>query len=515
MIVTVTLSTLVSSVLASLGVGLLVERLKKERELQESICNHGSIGILVVDRELTVVYMNRAMEKMLGRSSGEVVGRLKCHELCRCSVPPPAAPPGECGGQRALGGETVTNVELSCRDRYGHTLQVLASYSLVPSTAAGRARVIMMMRDITEKKKREAELETLTKATVDISSLNNIEDILGFLLGKSRQLIGCEAAFLGLLDSRGECLEIVRSEGIEPRAIEELGIIRLDRGDPLLQEAVGSSQAMVVKESLEGTVWSRMGISSCLLFPLNASGQVLGLMVLGARGSRRFNLEDLGVGSCLANLAALAIQNSRLYRQVEGEAILEERHRIAREIHDGLAQVLGFLLFKTRLARRFVESGKGDRALIEIDQMEQAVSDSQEDLRQSIYGLRLATRPGTEWVDLLREYALQFGELNGVEVGFVAKMEGKGGLPIRTQLELMRILQEALANVRKDARARRVDVLLSEEGESYILSICDDGCGFPLNTGRKPEGRRSFGLSSMRERAEKIGGNPHFSLHGR
>jgi signal transduction histidine kinase len=195
-------------------------------------------------------------------------------------------------------------------------------------------------------------------------------------------------------------------------------------------------------------------------------------------------------------------RTEELFEQVRRLAILEERDRLAREMHDSLGQVLGFVNLKTKVAEDLITRGRAADAGEELSQMRSAVQDAYEEVRQAILSLRSAPH-GQGLVPSLREYAGRLREQTGLDV----RIESADGIELAPAVEaqVIRIVQEALTNVRKHAGARSVVVRFGREGADVLVLIRDDGRGFDLGAVEAAKGLH-FGLLTMRERAESIGG---------
>jgi len=209
-------------------------------------------------------------------------------------------------------------------------------------------------------------------------------------------------------------------------------------------------------------------------------------------------------------LRVLRVFRFKTQRQVEEAerrrllAALEERERIAREMHDGIAQVVGFLNLRIRVARQMLSSGRLADAEAELDQIQRIVREAYSDIRQSIGSLRTATGLEQGLEAAIRESAADFSDQNGIPVE-LALDEGKGiSFPQEAEVQLVRIVQEALTNVRKHARATKVWIRLERHDGAALLAVEDDGIGFDPS-GSDARRRRCFGLETMRERAESIG----------
>jgi signal transduction histidine kinase len=200
-----------------------------------------------------------------------------------------------------------------------------------------------------------------------------------------------------------------------------------------------------------------------------------------------------------------AVQERSAVRQ---RAIVEERERIARELHDGLAQVLGYVNTKATAIRFLVKKNQTEAAEKQLLQLEQAARGLFVDVREAILGLRLTSQSDLKLAAMLTGYAQHFSQLADlpVEVTIAPSVE-KLALPAESELQLLRIVQEALSNVRKHSQASSASISVQNGGALVELTVSDNGCGFDPERVRHGEagGRPHFGLSTMRERADAIG----------
>ena len=200
-------------------------------------------------------------------------------------------------------------------------------------------------------------------------------------------------------------------------------------------------------------------------------------------------------------------ENARLQERLQSMAMVEERERIAREIHDSVGQVLGYVNTKAQAVTALLESGKITEAQAQLGQLEQAARSVYADLREAILGLRAATRSAGQLIPVVTEYAARFTDLSGVNVQVAVDGDpARFALAPATELHMVRIIQEALTNTRKHAQARSALVRFSADSDGVLVTIADDGIGFPFTDGATGN-RFGFGLQTMRERAETIGGS--------
>lgn len=244
------------------------------------------------------------------------------------------------------------------------------------------------------------------------------------------------------------------------------------------------------------------GLRSVAAVPLEAEGTVLGVAVMASVNDGQFALHHAEMLEALGAQLALAIRNAQLYHRLREVAVLEERYRLSREMHDTLAQTLGYLGLQAGRALRLVESGETRQAAEELKRMGDVIREAYLDVREAIDDLRLTAGGGAGGLEAaLRQMVDAFHERTGIPVNLEADAPGLAVAP-EVQLQLLRIAQEALANVRKHSAASRVDVHLRAEDGQLELSVADDGRGFD------PAGaaaRGHHGLAAMRERARAIG----------
>jgi signal transduction histidine kinase len=206
----------------------------------------------------------------------------------------------------------------------------------------------------------------------------------------------------------------------------------------------------------------------------------------------------------MADVLALALANRRLVAQAARIAVLEERDRIARELHDGLAQMLATMTLQSEHGRAVLAGGNVHAARVAFDHIERACSAAYADVREAIVGLR--DDLDRDFLTALRETAERFSDATAIVVDMHGDLGSAQLTPMAT-LQLLRVVQESLTNIRKHASATHVAIALSASADpaQVVLSICDNGIGFdPDHVPRV--GRQHFGLLVMRERLESLGG---------
>jgi signal transduction histidine kinase len=356
-------------------------------------------------------------------------------------------------------------------------------------------------------------------AAMVVQSLD-LREVLELGLEKVLQVTGQEAAEIHLLDLNERTMTTKASiggpEGFQMR--EEVIVL----GECLCGLAVLNDEPLIVPD-IQGDArvtrlsCVRFGFQSAACIPLRVKGRSIGVLTVHGRDKQHFGVEDTELLVAAANQLATAIENARLYAEMETRvealsqklqlmAVIEERERLAREMHDGLAQTLSLLSMQVGQARSLASSGDVAAVSTELSEMSRVIDAGYEEVREAITNLRLAAPKGAGWVDWLQEYVYDFG----VRYDVSAEMQIPAGLtplvlPPYQEVHLTRIVQEALNNVRKHSGAGQVQMVLIPNGRKLKLRIEDDGRGFDV---KRVLGRRGrYGLSTMQERAELLGGS--------
>ncbi len=232
--------------------------------------------------------------------------------------------------------------------------------------------------------------------------------------------------------------------------------------------------------------------------------QVLGVLLAGSNHPQAFHPRQEAILQTVSAQAALLVENERLFRSLEYKVVIQERTRLAREIHDGLAQTLAFLKLQAAQMQSYLEKGDLTRLSKVLKENYQVLADAYLDTRQSIDNLRLTPVAGLEtW---LEQAAVDFEANNsGLQVDRqvpALSAAWVNALSPEIQAQLIRIVQEALNNIRKHAHAKQVCIYMREWQDELVIEIQDDGQGFDAD--EVPE-LSQHGLRGMRERADMIG----------
>jgi len=336
---------------------------------------------------------------------------------------------------------------------------------------------------------------------------------LGELLDNSLAAIlantSAEAAEVWLSEGESE-LALAHHRGLAPEAFRERLRLRVGEGLPGLVAERGKpivvhdlpAEKRFVRDGVK-----RLGFESFCALPLRGGDGIYGVLCVAARDREAMRDEaERGLLEGIAERLSAAIENSRLHERVLDAAVLRERERIARELHDGLAQVLGYINTQTLAVRKLLASDRTDEAGVQLEAMEKAAKRVYADVREGIFSLRTPVSGSDRLADAVRAHLRNYRELPGAPAE-LRVLEDREVPPLSpaSEMQLMWVVQEALTNVRNHARADSAAVRFSLDGDALVLSVEDDGRGFRPEQ-RARTGWPHFGLRIMRERAEAIGG---------
>ncbi|MFV2064968.1 MAG: GAF domain-containing sensor histidine kinase, partial [Chloroflexota bacterium] len=239
--------------------------------------------------------------------------------------------------------------------------------------------------------------------------------------------------------------------------------------------------------------------------PLRGPDGHVGELCVTRAGGPPFDTRETDLLRALADMAAVAVRTAQL-REAENQMVtLAERDRIAREMHDSLAQVLGVIHLQLRSIAGTPEVSEGPVG-VQLDELADVADEAYRDVREAILGLRETISADKGLEGTLRDYLAKYSRQTGISARLVCALSPDDVLPPRSEVQLLRVVQEALTNVRKHAGASSVVVRLEDDGHGPVLSVEDDGSGFdPQLLAESMSG--GFGLASMRERVDQVGGN--------
>ena len=351
------------------------------------------------------------------------------------------------------------------------------------------------------------ELLALHAAGLDVASELSLDAVLKKVVDQARQLVGAKYGALSVV-GKDHRIEAFVTSGISTDDRAKIGAPPVGHG--LLGVPLYEGERLRLADishdpRRHGFPANHPPMRSLLAVPITCKGPFVGNLYLTEKeGAPQFAVEDEDTLERFATQAAIAIDNAHLHQQVADLAIAEERLRIAHEMHDGLAQVLGYVNTKVQAANAYIRRSDNANAAVQLNELADAARAAYVDVREGIVGLRTLPDPDRSLADALREFIDRWREQSGID----AELAIDDDLHLRPnyELQLVRIVQEALTNVRKHARATKATVGIHRRNGNVVTTITDDGVGF-YPGGRRHDGEfPRFGLHTMHERAAGIGG---------
>jgi signal transduction histidine kinase len=350
------------------------------------------------------------------------------------------------------------------------------------------------------------ELLALHTATQDVHGDLTLDKVLQRVVDQACTLLDARYGAISVITEQNRIESFVTS-GISDELRARIGPPPIGHG--LLGVVLNEGQRLRIPDLMadrrsHGFPPHHPPMHSLLAVPVVCKGPFKGNLYLAEKqGGIEFSPEDEETLDRFATTASIAIDNAYLHQRLNTLAVAEERLRIAHEMHDGLAQVLAYVNTKAQAVKEHLRNDRPDEAAKHLDQLAGAAREVYGDVRESIIGLRNAAVPGRSLGDALHDYARSWEAQHGIAVQ--VSVDRRIRLSDNAELQLQRIVQEALTNVRKHARAKQVEVSLEQEDGRVVAVVRDDGLGFnPEELGRAELPR--FGLSTMRERGPSIGG---------
>ncbi|MEU1040825.1 GAF domain-containing sensor histidine kinase [Streptomyces sp. NPDC005907] len=366
-------------------------------------------------------------------------------------------------------------------------------------------------------------LYAVSSALLAMSRHLEVRDVLKTIVASARELLDAEYAALGVPDDHGGFAQFV-VDGVSDAQWKAIGPLPRQHGilAAMLHEARAERLADVREDPrFEGWPAAHPEMSDFLGLPIRDGDDVLGALFLANKvrcseerpaapgpgreegdGLRcRFTEEDEELLTILAQHAAIALTNARLYERSRELTIAEERSRLAHELHDAVSQKLFSLRLTAQAAAALVDRDPS-RAKGELQQVAALAAEAVDELRAAVVELRPAALDEDGLVATLRTQIQVLDRAQAARVTF--ESSGVRALPAAQEEALLRVAQETLHNALRHSGAARVDVTLAKRGPGAVLTVADDGGGFEPHAIRSAG--RHLGLVSMRDRASGVGG---------
>jgi signal transduction histidine kinase len=413
-------------------------------------------------------------------------------------------------------GYRISYLEMPDLDRHGERRWLGMSCLGIPKDGK-LSRIWGVQRDVTARREAEEELQqrtielrALLAITRDLAGTLDLKPLLENLLSRLRTVFEFTGALVGMLD--GDQAVVAAYDG--PLPAETVLHLRVPSAGLLpLGELITTRQAMIlddirITELVSPEVWSAIALRlpgitvvsrSWLMAPLVAKNQVIGVLVLNHLETGRFTRRQGELAEAFADHAAVAIENARLYGEARQLAALNERQRLAAELHDSVSQAIYSISLAAHTGLANLDR-RPEHVRMLLNHILGLADAAFTDIRSLIFELRPESLARHGLVTAIERQAEGVHSREKVQVYLELGREPQ--VPIGVKEALYRIAQESMNNIVKHARAKTVWLRLAVEGAELCLEIRDDGKGFDPSV----EFAGHLGLRLMRERAQQLGG---------
>jgi signal transduction histidine kinase len=390
-------------------------------------------------------------------------------------------------------GERVLGVALIAAHASGHVF-TLDDMALAWGIANAVALAVDNARLYGETRRRLAESQSLQRVATALLEKLNLKDVLEIVCTEAQQLTGALGSTVFLLD--GDWLQVAFNTGVAL-----VTVARVPAEDSLIGSVVRNGQPFLTNSPTDEVeiFAGAHSPTSLLIVPLRVEGEVIGALNVSDRPGG-FTPEELRITTLFADEAAIAIHTARLHHRAEKAAVVEERQRLARDLHDSVAQGLYSVTLYAEASSRLLTSGQSAAAAEHLKALREISQEALREMRLLVFELHPPLLEQEGLVGALQARIEAVEARTGVQAEL--QVQGEEELPLVVKEELYRVAQEALNNVLRHAQAHHVTTRLHFSHDSVLLEIIDDGQGFVPGEREKA----GFGLRGMAERIHKLGG---------
>ena len=493
------------------------EALRYNEALLRRVMDILPVGVWILNRDSRIIRGNPEAIRIWSGAEYVAWREFEKYNAWHLDTGEPVTAENWAGSRAIQRGEITLDEELEIEAFDGIHRIILNSAIPLVTEQDGLIGAIAVNQDITERKQNEKELQaahaqlsTLLEISQSLVSTLDLDRLLNLIIEQLGKVMPYEAAAILILEQDQLMFRTIRGPATFQTLLNnqipkgELTYIEslLNRSETLYLSDLQGNRSLVdqIQKNLNLPSYSFDYLRSWLVLPLIAKGDLIGCLVLTHSQPDFYSSASRTISQAYANQVAVAIHNAQLYKQAGDNAALEERNRLARELHDSVAQALYSISLFIDATRMALKTNKPQVVESHLEELTLLSREAMSDMRLLIFELR---PPILERVGLIA--ALQ-SRLDAVETraGFQASFHSEGALRLspKQEGELYRIAQEALNNVIKHAQASQVKVQIIAEEKCVRITIVDDGIGFDPEIAESGGGQ---GFRNMRERATAIG----------
>ena len=483
-----------------------IERNRQQKEREAKILFDNSIdGIFIFDSNLKLIDMNNGAKVLSEWVLEDAVGVQTIYSLF------------EMENKIDFHNESLFNnriEETLLRKKDDDTQPVSITFSKIPNENRESEKIAAIVRDLTERKQMEnvirdlyqeatqkqREAETQYKIAKKIASLRDLttldnQPILELVAIEINKLVSSIYTALFLYDFSGKCFKLAaitnkEKNGAAPKLFQKINHNDKKEKDQYISLDLTNGQ-------------------KATFIPLVSEEVVNGYLMIVEHNGSKWSLHQQELIKSIVNILSISFENVLMYKKMKDIAMLEERERLAREMHDGLAQVISSVHIKIKVLELLVRDRDQTccSPLAEIiNELNHIANEAYHEVRQNLFSLRTSMNSTGSFIDILIEFVEQFANQNKFDLNVeVCEANCQINISDETKLHVLRIFQEALSNVRKHSGATQVNVKYTcENPEFYLFTVEDNGVGFTPGIDERKIGH--YGLTTMEERAKLIQG---------
>jgi len=351
---------------------------------------------------------------------------------------------------------------------------------------------------------RTRELGALYEITAVSSQYLELQETLDRIISKISAAMDCATVTIQILNETGDLLCLAAQQGLSPPMIEYMQELPAD--NIFMDKILSSNEPYILKEAKTDPRLSEVPVNIPATFsvgtPIHASGEVLGILGIAVVRPQPPSREDIALLTSIADQIGVTIENARLQQQSEQLAVLEERERLARDLHDSATQSLFSLTLFAAAAREHLGSGQLESVRKQLVELEETAIQTHKEMRLLLYELRPTILPEEGLEEALRRRMQMVEFRSGIRGQINAILEKK--LPFSVEEVLFQVASEALNNALKHSRADTVLINIASDSSHVNMRIRDNGQGFTTDGTDFSAG---MGLDIMRQRVEEMGGS--------
>ena len=514
-------------------IGAVVTLMTKPRQADSALAHLAAIvesshdAIIGKTLDGVIVSWNHGAERLYGYAAGEVIG-----QSISLLMPPGYARDLPRIMERLKHGECIAPYETVRVRKDGRRIAVAVSHSPIKDAAGTITGAATIARDLTARKEAEealrrseqrfrflllrayqmleqrvaertGALSALYDVTAVASASRDLATILDHALDRIMAVLESEAATIHLVEGTPAALRLAAARGL-PAAVPAQGDPVL-RAPPLGRALLRRRHPLVVPDMAADRRMARASdVYSSHTYagvPIRAKGQALGVLSVIRDRGRPVTADEASLLAATGDQLGVAVAHAHLFAEVQNKAALEERQRLARDLHDSVTQSLYSLTLLAEAARRVVGTDQRHQVAEYVTRLGEAAQQALKEMRLLLYELRPLALQREGLVGAVQQRLDAVEKRAGVDTRLL--VEGRLDLPAPVEVELYHIIQEALNNAMKHAAARSVTVRIRVEGTRVEVTVTDNGRGFDPHGAGDAGG---LGLASMRARVERLGG---------